>query len=270
MNGSARNAATSAARSLAAQHRLIFRWPEGSASFVLPLLFLATVAAHALTFYCFQVIYPPAVALAPPPAQVTFLTPSNPKNAALLRWVDAQVPSAVNDEQELTPPHLGEIVYTPSYLTPRPLPKNVERQAPVIALPSGRDPMELVAPLAKPAVAQRVKVASSLSFSHDLQSRDAMPDRSIALESKSSSSLQPSVFLIGVGESGDVRYCFLQTSCGDRVIDKQAEGLLQTHSFTKTALESPVTWGFATFVWGAEAFAAPSPASPTPQKTTAG
>ncbi len=239
-------------------HRLIFRWPERSASFVLPTLFVLSVAAHALTFYVFQVVYPPTVSIAPPPAQVTLLTPSNPQNEALLRWIDAQDPANARAMEEALPPGLGEIHYTPSYATVHTLPKPVEHEQEPTAFPPAHDPLELIAP----AVAHTEKpfpaVHSSLSFSETLRGRDAAPGAPVTVLARSSTSLPPSVFLVGISDRGEVRYCFLQEGSGHRAIDTEAEELLRKHDFKRVEGAPPLTWGFATFIWGADAFAPPS------------
>ena len=103
---------------LAAQvehYRLIFRWPERTASLLFPGLLILSVAIHTFAFFIFQVVYPPTVASAPPRAQVTLLTPGTPHSDALLRWVEAQDPATAGRIQEIAPKGLEEIRYTPSY-----------------------------------------------------------------------------------------------------------------------------------------------------------
>lgn len=237
--------------------RLIFRWPERSASFVLPSLFLASVAAHALTFYVFQVVYPTTVSIAPPPTQVTLLPPSSPENKALLRWVDGQDPAAAARLQEATPPKLGEIHYSPSYAAARTLPELAEQTPETISFPQAQDSLALIAPTTTHGDSPHTVVHSSLTLSKSLQARDAAPGEAVVPGSKSSLSLQPTTFLIGISDRGELRYCFLQNGSGDSVIDQEGEKVLRQHAFKRTDSPNLTEWGFATFVWGAEAFAPP-------------
>ena len=257
---------------LAAQvghYRLVFRWPERTASLLIPALLVLSVAVHALAFYIFQVVYPPAVASAPPPAQVTLLTADTPEGAALLRWVQAQDPAIAARPREITPAGLGEILYTPSYAAVHTLPLAMEPREEPIGFPAAHSLLDFSAPREAPLEeAPRRGVSSALSFSAALRARDASPDVPPAATPKNSPNLRPTVFLVGVGDRGEVRYCFLldpnggDPSSGDHEMDKQAEALLRAHNFTHA--ETPLEWGFATFTWGAEAYA-PQPSQPLPQ-----
>ncbi|MEI6350176.1 MAG: hypothetical protein WCP06_03610 [Verrucomicrobiota bacterium] len=231
---------------------LIFRWPERSASLVLPSLFLGSVAAHALAFYLFQVVYPPTVSIAPPPAQVTFVPPSTPENKEILRWVEAQNPTANESIQEATPPGLGELRYNPSYATVHTQPKPVEHLPEAIGFPPALDSLALTAPVPRKLVTPVVGVPSSLTFSANLAARDPHPAAPISTASAMKANLQPGEFLIGVNEAGDVRYCFLQTSSGDRNLDQESETLLEARRFSPIAPgpDDSLTWGFARFIWG--------------------
>jgi len=237
--------------------RLIFRWPERSASFVLPSLFLASVAAHALTFYVFQVVYPTTVSIAPPPTQVTLLTPSSPENKALLRWVDGQDPAATARLQEATPPNLGEVHYSPSYAAVHTLPELAENSPETISFPPAQDSLALITPATIRPDSPRTVVHSSLTLSEALEARDAAQSKAVVPCSRSSTSLQPTTFLIGISDRGELRYCFLQDGSGDSAIDREGEEVLRRHAFKRTDSPTPIAWGFATFVWGAEAFAPP-------------
>jgi len=251
---------------LAAQvehYRLVFRWPERTASLLIPALLILSVAVHALAFYIFQVVYPPAVASGPPPAQVTLLTADTPEAAALLQWVQAQDPAIAARPREITPPGLGEIIYTPSYATAHTLPLETPPREEQIGFPAAHTLLESSAPReAAPAEAPHRAVVSALSFSETLRARDAAPVHP-AVTPKNSLNLRPTVFLVGVGDRGEVRYSFLfdpnggDPSSGDHEMDQQAEALLRAHRFTPS--ETPLEWGFATFTWGGEAYAPQSP-----------
>ena len=235
--------------------KLIFRWPERSASLVLPSLFVLSVAVHALAFYLFQVVYPPTVSIAPPPAQVTLLNASTPENRALLRWVDAQNPAKNDSIQDLTPPGLGDVYYTPSYATAQTSPKPVEHLPEAVAFPTVWDSLALSSPPAEEPYFTPKTVPSSLAFSENLQSRDLNPGAPITLASKTSANLKPSQFLIGVSDRGEIRFCFLQASSDDPAIDREGESILRQRDFRPVGAGSDVlSWGFATFTWGAQVF----------------
>jgi hypothetical protein len=247
-------------------HLLVFRWPERSASFVLPSLFLASVAAHALAFYVFQVIYP-APSVSPPSAQITFLAPSSPESKELLRWVSARDPAAAEILQEVVPPGLGEISYTPSYAKAQSLPKPVEAAEESIPFPPARDSLALMAPASPRVASPHQGVQSSVAFSESLRKRDAAPQPEIVFAGKSSTSLKPAKFLVGIDDRGAVRFAFLQEEgSGDTDIDKEAEEQLDLLRFKSTEANAPLNWGFVTFTCGADAFAPVPP--PTPQPST--
>lgn len=265
MNSEPRGLAALAAQ--VGHYRLIFRWPERTASFLLPSLFVAAVAVHALAFFLFQVAYPPSAAVVPPQAQVTMLTEATPEGKTLLRWVQSQDPAIAATLQNVTPAGLSEVSYTPSYATVHTFQMEVEPPVEPVSFLPAHSLLDRSDPKRAPTETLRVSVATSLAFSEGLQARDAETEKApLTITTKSSVNLRSSVFLVGIGDRGDVRYCFLQASSdgpssGDQEIDKQAEALLRQHSFTHS--ETPLEWGFATFTWGAEAYA-PHPAQATP------
>ncbi len=244
-----------------ARGRLIFQWPERNASFVLPLLFVLAVGVHALTFYGFQVVYPPVASTMPPAASVTLITPSSPANAALLEWIDSQDPAKAPRLQETLPAGLGEIAYLPSYATVQTLPKPAEPAAESTFYPPAYDPLTLLAPVTAARETPRGAAPSLLTFSEALQQRDAGKREPMAVATRAEGSLLPSVFLIGIGDRGEILYTFLQASSGSRALDEEAERILLRHEFSRQEGAPEVVWGFATFTWGADAFAAPIPST---------
>lgn len=255
---------------LAAQvehYRLVFRWPERTASLLLPALFIASVAVHAVAFYLFQVQYPPSVSSAPPPAQVTLLSAASPQGAELLKWVESRDPATAARPVQASPPSLSEIRYIPSYASAQTLPLEQQAASETIGYPSAWNLLELMdEPAALPAPASQ-RAASSLAFSESLRSRDTAPGAPLPLAVKSRANLRPTVFLVGIGGRGEVRYCFLQERSTDPAMDAQAETLLKEHAFTRS--DAPLEWGYATFTWGAEAYA-PEPSQPAAPAAASG
>lgn len=263
------NAPSLAALAAQVEHyRLVFRWPERSASLLLPAFLLVSLVVHAFAFFLFQVAYPPAVSLAPPPAQVTLITPDRPESAAFLRWVQAQDPAIAASIQEVAPPPgLGNRLYRPSYATARSFQMEAEPQQALPDFPTARSLLDATdsPKAAATAVPERLAVATSLAFSEGLGARDAAPHAPLKLATPSRVNLRSTVFLVGVGAKGEVRYCFPQAgsegaSSGDPKVDAQAELLLRAHSFSPSP--TPLQWGFATFTWGAQAYESAAPQQP--------
>lgn len=254
------NAPSLAALAAQVEHyRLVFRWPERNASLLFPAFLVVSLLVHAFAFFLFQVAYPPAVSLSSPPAQVTLITPDQPQSAAFLRWVQAQDPAVVGSVQEVIPPNgLGERLYRPSYATAHTFQMEAEPPQTSPTFPSARNLLDACdAPKAAAPVPMRPAVATSLAFSEGLNVRDGDPHAPLQLATPSRVNLRPTVFLVGVGASGEVRYCFPQVrsegaSSGDPKVDAQAETLLRAHPFLPSS--TPLQWGFATFTWGAQAY----------------
>ena len=59
-----------------------------------------------------------------------------------------------------------------------------------------------------------------------------------------------------MSDRGEVRHLFLQSGSGHEGLDAQAEALLRDHPFSSHPREVPaLTWGRATWVWGADVVA---------------
>src|SRR5580704_14943328 len=82
--------------------------------FILFLCVLGSLLAHAATFFLFQVVYPQRVTIPQPAPQVSLLTPSSAENMALLRWIEAEDPALVANDNPVVPPGLAEVRYRPS------------------------------------------------------------------------------------------------------------------------------------------------------------
>src|SRR5205823_2536524 len=116
---------------------LTFHWPEMQPVSLALLGFIALSAIiHALSFYIFQLVYPPSARVNPPPAQVSVLTPGSPENDALLRWIEAEDPAWASKPQEILPPNLLDLPYTPSYAEVHADPKTVDKQSQTFVYPS--------------------------------------------------------------------------------------------------------------------------------------
>src|SRR5260370_7112812 len=83
---------------------LLFNWePPRRRKAAITAFLVASLIAHALCFYIFQIVYPPTVSLLPPPARVSLIAPNSEEGRTVLPWVDAQDPALAFSPQP--PPH---------------------------------------------------------------------------------------------------------------------------------------------------------------------
>ena len=242
---------------------LTFRWPEHDRiSFLLPGFIALSAFAHIAMFYLFQVVYPPAAAITPPPIQVMFLNRGAPQNAAFFRWIDAEDPAASARTAEVFPAGLLDVPYKPSYAEARTLPESPPPPAPVFTFPPARSAVELVEDASlQPKPFPKIDAAHTIvRFAGALAQRKAVL-KEIKLTTKARADLQPTRILAGVSSDGDVRYAFLQTSSGDAEIDRQAESNLAKVRFAAQPGSAALSWGFVIYEWGAEAYAKADSAS---------
>src|SRR6267378_7850988 len=121
---------------------LLFDWDSPRGRKVAITIFLAlSFVAHAACFYIFQIVYPPTVALLPPPARVSLITPDSQEGRTLLRWIDAEDPALAfttqrpPDATRRAPPRVEHI---PSYLAAEPVLKQVPPQDVDLRIPSSQ------------------------------------------------------------------------------------------------------------------------------------
>src|SRR3954469_17961086 len=130
--------------SASAVNELVFRWEKpGRGKWTLSGFLLLSLAAHAFGFYLFQIVYPPAVALLPPPGRVSLIAPDSDEARQLLRWIEAEDPALASTTQ--APPDtkalvLPTIQHAPSYLGRQPLLKDLPPGPPALHIPSARPP----------------------------------------------------------------------------------------------------------------------------------
>src|SRR6184192_2040406 len=119
---------------------LLFSWEPPRRRKVAITAFLAlSLGGHALCFYIFQIVYPPTVALMPPPARVNLISPDDPELLALLRWVEAEDPALTTTTQRLSEtksPVLPPVQHRPSYASHQPKLKILPPVMPDLSIPS--------------------------------------------------------------------------------------------------------------------------------------
>lgn len=248
---------------------LLFNWDAPRARKIAITAFLVlSLVAHALCFYIFQVVYPPTVALLPPPARVSLITPASEEGRTLLRWIDAEDPALAFTTQR---PHeakqraLPKMDHVPSYLAAEPALQEIPPPNLDLRIPSSQPPG------AVPFVHRQAPVAFapstiSVSFSKELQPFGApvLPDLRFAASNRETP--ETIRFRIGVSEIGEVRYCFPLNSSGDPALDEQARRYLALCRFSPNSgsaekVTSFLTWGIATIEWGSD-IARPRPTPP--------
>ena len=100
---------------------LLFNWePPRRRKAAITAFLLASLIAHALCFYIFQIVYPPTVSLLPPPARVSLIAPNSEEGRTLLQWIGAEDPAlafATQRPVEARLRALPALRHIPSYLT---------------------------------------------------------------------------------------------------------------------------------------------------------
>jgi hypothetical protein len=239
---------------------LLFTWePPKHRRLVLAGFLALSLAAHALCFYIFQIIYPPIVSLLPPPASVGVITSDSEEGRTLLRWIDAEDPALALTTQR--PPDarlhvLPKVEHIPSYLTVEPAMKEIPLQSPDLRIPDSQPPgpVRLRDRSRTPA---KGPTATFVSFSRELESfgEPVLPNGSFGASNVESP--QAIRFRVAVNKIGEIRFCFPLNSSGDPALDKQAHRYLVLCRFSTTPnsdeKEYPsLTWGTATIEWSSD------------------
>jgi hypothetical protein len=247
---------------------LVFAWDQPRRRRLAITGFLvASVVFHALCFYVFQIIYPPAVALLPPPGRVTMIAPNTEEGRVLLRWLEAEDPALASTTQ---PPANGKslamptIQHAPSYLMRQPALKEIPPSPPDPAVPSAQPPAP-IEPLHAP-IRMVAKVSpTTVRLSMELETLGAMHGPEMKFRAFGHESPQAAQFRVAVDETGVTRYCFLENSSGDAALDEQARKYLGLCRFSairnpKSEIRNDFVWGTATVEWGND-IVTPSPAT---------
>lgn len=245
---------------------LIFNWaPPRRRRRALIIFLILSVLLHALCFYIFQIVYPPTVALLPPPARVTLISPDNPESLALLRWVEAEDPALTTttqrsaDAKDFT---LPAIEHHPSYVTHQPKLKMLPSVTPDLSIPSSAAVGPVRPPQLKPNTAGPGLARKTTALFADLPTGLGEPvfgDFKFRL--RRADAPANARFRVAIDERGAIRFCFLIESSGDAALDEQARSFLQlcrfqpmSHMGTKEIAppKGPTAffWTSATILWG--------------------
>lgn len=235
---------------------LIFSWGKRPrfAGFLSSFLVLSLLA-HIATFFVFRVVYPERVSIPAPPPEVILLTPNGPENQALLRRIESEEPALVASSMSSAGEPLFAVNYRPSFETLRTMPRPAVTNPTEVQFPPAKPPLDLIRSAARrdEQTAFDIKPQpTKLSFRGALTTRPVAKEPPFVIDPKSSVPLEPAEFLLGVSETGEVRYSFLQSSCGVPALDVAVAEHLERICFEVG--EGEMAWGMARVSWGDDAY----------------
>jgi hypothetical protein len=250
---------------------LIFGWDRpGRGKWTIAGFLFGSLVVHALGFYLFQIVYPPAVTLLPPPGRVSLIAPTSEEGRLLLGWVDAEDPALASTTQPLPGGKslvMPTIQHAPSYLTRQPALKELPPAPAPLRIPSARPPAPVEPPTIRVEPAAKI-VPTVVRFSPELEALGPAQVPELKFTASSQESPQAARFRIAVNANGQIRHCFLQNSSGEAVLDEQARKYLALSRFSPTEnrrskVENDLVWGTATLEWGND-LTPSSPPNPSP------
>lgn len=239
-----------------AAESLLFAWDSPRrAKFAIAAFLVLSLIAHALCFYIFQIVYPPTVALLPPPARITLITAGSEDGRTLLRWIDAEDPAlafTTYRPADAALPALPKGEHVPSYSATEPTLKEIPAIQRGLSIPSCMPVGAVEIPHQKTVRTPSV-LPTSVSFSSefDVLGAPTLPQNNfVASNAESPRTLR---FRAAVSALGEVRYCFPMDSSGDAALDEQGRLYVLRCRFAKAAPGVAETdsliWGIATIEW---------------------
>jgi len=249
---------------------LLFHWERPRRrQFAIAGFLLLSALLHALGFYIFQIVYPPPIALLPPPAQVTVIAPTTPEATTFLNWLEAEDPALAAQTQRPADARafqLPKLAHVPSYVTVKPRLKEFLASQATPSPPSAMPPQPV--PVVHPAATPPALAApTSLLFSNELRDVPVThPD--LKFRATTREAPENARFRVAVDSLGAVRYSFLEQSSGDAALDEEARQYLALCRFQNPLPKSTSTagliWTSATFVFGNDLQLPPSPPERAP------
>jgi hypothetical protein len=243
---------------LTAANDLVFGWEKpGRGKWTLAGFLFASLGLHAFGFYLFQIVYPPAVTLLPPPGRISLIAPDTDEGRQVLRWLEAEDPALASTTQ-LAPDAkalaLPTIQHAPSYLARQPVLKDLPPPPSALRIPSAHPPAPVEKPSAPVQIVTR-PAATAIRFSPELDSLITPQTPELKFAASTREPPETARFVVAVNEKGEVRYCFVQTSSGDAALDEQARKYLALTRFpafrnSPNSTIPGLAWGFANVEWG--------------------
>jgi hypothetical protein len=240
---------------------LLFNWDSPRRAKAAILAFLAlSLIAHAFCFYIFQIVYPPAVTLLPPPARVALITPASEEGRTLLRWINAEDPAvafATHRPLEGRVRALPKVEHVPSYRSVEPTLKELPPLEVDSRAPDSRPP-SAVPTMRRETASPAGSTATSISFSSELGAfgTPTLPEPSFVVSNRETP--EAIRFRVAVSRLGEIRYSFPLNSSGDPALDEQARLYVARCRFPRNGArhddkpDAFLTWGVATIEWGSD------------------
>jgi len=245
--------------SQAHQTSLLFEWtPLKGEKFLISVFLVGSVFLHAVAFYMFRIIYPPAIAVLPPPARVNVISPNSQEGQTLLQWIEAEDPalaSATLRPADIRTRALPKLQHVPSYMIQEPKPKEAPPLDIVPAAPTAFPPGP-VSVFGKSQEQAWARVPSRVSFSEELNTFGEAKFPPTQFAASSGEPPENVTFRVAVDAQGAIHYCFRLNSSGDSALDEQSRKWLVGCRFRPRALRSgdgggaDLVWGLATIEWG--------------------
>lgn len=238
----------------------VFDWtPSRGRKLSLISFIVGSALLHAFCFYVFQVIYPPPIALLPPPARVTLITPNSEEGRVLLRWIEAEDPALSSTTQrppgatELQPPKPAHV---PSYARHRPPLKEPPPYERDLRVPSPQPPGPVPIPRAAAPADPAPPVATTIQF-HDTENTGTPEIPPLEFNASTTEPPHAAQYRVAIAARGAVRHALLEVSSGDRALDDQARRYILLSRFRANesalpAADDSLTWITATVEWGSD------------------
>jgi outer membrane biosynthesis protein TonB len=239
-----------------AEPTLLFNWrPPRSRKVSIALFICLSALVHAVCFYVFQIIYPAAVVLLPPPARVSLITPDSEQGRSLLQWIEAEDPALASAPQR--PPEsrrrsLPRTPHIPSYVAEQPQLRHVPLPEVQVRAPEV-DPPAPIPPNPRPSPHSLGPEPTGVRFSEEFAGRGdpfiPRPDFSAATRETP----QAVRFRVAVAPDGTIRFALPLNSSGDPALDAQARlhlSLVRFHPVEPASDHEAAVWGIATIEWG--------------------
>jgi hypothetical protein len=235
-----------------AQSDLLFNWePPRRRARALVIFITASLVLHALCFYIFQIVYPPAVVLVPPPARVSLISNQTEDGRALLRWLDAEDPALLSTTIRPRNRDLPRLEHVPSYMSERTVLKQLPPLDVDLTRPSVQPPEPVRTLRRNPPVKTPAATPTAVEFSEEIAALGAPafpPTKFSATTNDQPANIR---FRIAVNAHGQVQYAFPLNSSGDAALDVQAHQHIAQTTFANPPNES-LTWGIATVEFGSD------------------
>lgn len=237
---------------------LLFNWQsETERNFAIIGFLAASAILHVFCFYIFQIVYPPAVVLLPPPARVNLIAPNSEEGRTLLPWIDAEDPAlafATVRPPEARRRAFPRLQHIPSYQAMEPRLKTLPPLSVNPPTLSSQPPGPV--PIRPDQIARKtVSAPTRVSFSEELAGLGEATLPPFTFRISTTESPEGMRFRIGVGPRGEIRYCLPLNSSGDSALDKQAREYLVLGRFPPRGAageggDQTTVWGIATIDWG--------------------